>query len=142
MGEKQRATGADSDIELDPVIRVAIAVVISVDRTGPAPTIIDCRLRLSRPSGVIHINGNTVGWRRHRQQISNHHFVETDERMVDLVAPFFRPMPVNEITFRIAAIPIPLDCVPELCNALIEVLFCTAASLKVLASSKKPLHQK
>ena len=89
VGEEQRTPGAYAYIEFDSVIGMSIAIMISIVRTRPASAIADRHLRLARPSGVIHVDRYAVGRRRHGEQIRNHDFVESDERMVDLLRPFW-----------------------------------------------------
>src|SRR5678816_3911314 len=107
MSEKQRPPCTHSNIELDPVVSVSISVVVPIRRARPPSAILQRSLFLSRPPGVIHLSRHAMGWRSHREQIRNHHFVESDQRMMDCPRPLLRPMPVQEIALRILPIPVP-----------------------------------
>src|SRR5262249_58540656 len=41
VGEKQWSAGPDSNLELDPIISVTIAIVIAVERAGPPSAIVN-----------------------------------------------------------------------------------------------------
>src|SRR5262249_11683024 len=63
-------------------------------------------------------------------------------RMMDLITPLPRPVPVKEIAIRVAAVPIPLNRFPQSRNTLIQVLLSCALSTEVLSRGQQPFHQK
>src|SRR4030095_3879700 len=62
MSEEERPSGAHADVEFDPVIGMAIAVVISIGRARPSASITEGRFRLSCPSRVVHGGGARMRW--------------------------------------------------------------------------------
>src|SRR5258706_15998459 len=80
-------------------------------------------------------------WRRHRKQIRNHDFVESNERTMNLPGPLWRPVPVNKVAGWRATVPIPFDGLPELRNPPVEILLWLCLTVEVLPGGEKPLHQ-
>src|SRR6266481_3643138 len=109
MGEEKRAPVPYSYIELDSVVRMPVAIMISIFAARPAFPIVNCRLRLPSPSGIVKIDRHAVGGRSHGQQVGDHHLIESDQRVMNLPSPLRRPVPVNKIALRRFAIPVPLN---------------------------------
>ncbi len=61
---------------------------------------------------------------------------------MDLESPLRRPVPVKKITLRIVAVPIPLNTLPELRDAAVELVFAVARAAEILAGGQQALHQK
>ena len=118
--KKEGTSGANADIELYAVVRVSVRIVIPVLGAGPSLAIRESHGILACPAGIVITGGNAVCRRCHCKKIGNHHFVEANERMVDTPSPKRRPMPVQEMALRRLAIPIPLDALPELGDALMQ----------------------
>src|SRR5206468_5935132 len=121
MSEKERAAGADADIEFDSEIRVTIGVVIAVGDTAPAAAIVNGNLRLTGPTGVVKLWRDRMRGRSNCEEIDDHCLVETSEAMLDVAGPVGRPMPVESVAVGATAIPIPLDSFPQFCDAGIEI---------------------
>ena len=118
--EKERTAGADTDIEFDAIVSVSIAVVVALYAARPSFPIGDRPLGLSDPSRVIKTRRHGVCGRGNTEEIGDHHLVESDERMMNLPRPLRRPMPIQEITGRCLAIPVPLDRFPEFRDSATE----------------------
>ena len=95
--EEERSARANTYVELDSVIGVAVCVVVTIGAAGPAGTVVERGLRLSGPAGIIEIGRHGVSGRSDGEQISDHHFVESYEWMVNLPRPLGRPVPIQEI---------------------------------------------
>src|ERR1044072_1504768 len=85
--EEQRSSRSYSNMKLDPVVGVTVAVMIAVRTARPAGSVLKRSLSLPCPSGVVHLYRHTVRWRCHRQQVRDHHFVESNQRMMNLPRP-------------------------------------------------------
>src|SRR5258707_3081749 len=120
---------------------MSVGLAIDVGAAGPASAIVEGRLRLSCPPGVVDLGRHAVRWRRHRKQIRNHDFVESNERVMNLPSPLWRPVPVNKVAGWRATVPIPFDGLPELRNPPVEILLGLCLAVEVLPGGEKPLHQ-
>src|SRR5215470_4700759 len=109
--------------------------MIPIFAAGPARAIREGPGILAGPAGIVITRGNAMSLRGHRQKISDHHFVEANERVMNSPGPERRPVPVQEMAVRILAEPVPLDALPEFGDALVERLFFCARSMKVSARS-------
>src|ERR1700674_2315532 len=81
LSEEERSSRTNSYIELNSEIGVPISVVISVGRARPACAIVQSILRLPCPPRVVEIGGQRMRRRGYGQKVSDHHLVESDERM-------------------------------------------------------------
>ncbi len=138
--EKQRTAAADAHIQLDPIIGVAVDIVISFFGVRPVLTIIDGGLRFPGPTGVIKLGRHRVRGRGDRQQINDHGLVESSDAMVDVPREIGRPVPVKRIALRGTAVPIPLDGVPEVRNILVQTFLTLAGAPEVLPRGQQTFH--
>src|SRR5690348_1695924 len=135
MRKKERAARAHADVEFYAVVGVPVRIMTSIFRSGPAFAISNGPGILAGPAGIVVARRNPVCPRGHRQKISDHHFIEPNQRMVNAPSPERGPMPIQEMALRRLAKPIPFDAFPEFGDALIKRLFFPTRSMEVGARS-------
>src|SRR5258705_269845 len=59
---------------------------------------------------------------------------------MNLEAPLWRPVPIEEVALRVLPIPVPLDGLPQPSDALVEIALGDRGSLKVLPRGQESLH--
>lgn len=74
--------------------------------------------------------------------INDHRFIPTDERMADVPCVIRRPMPIEEITRRLFAIPIPFHRSPEFVDCVAQFVFIFRVAIEVLPRDEQALYEK
>src|SRR5258705_10124926 len=59
---------------------------------------------------------------------------------MNLEAPLWRPVPIEEVALRVLPIPVPLDGLPQPSDALVEIALGDRGSLEVLPRGQESLH--
>jgi len=142
VGVEQRAPGADTHIEFDSEIGVAIAVVVANVRIRPSGRDRQWLLEIAPPipsstcRPALRVSGDAI---------ASKYVIITSLKptrgWVDVLGPFRRPVPVQEITLRVTPGTSPLDGLPEVRNAAVEILLGACAAVKILSCDKKAFHQ-
>src|SRR5262249_31341914 len=80
--------------------------------------------------------------RRNGEQIHDHRFIPSDERMADMPAMIGRPMPIQDPAVRRLSIPVPFDAAPQLRDRIANFALSAVVTIKVLTCGQQALHEK
>ena len=80
--------------------------------------------------------------RSDRQQINDHHLIESRKRMIDVPGPMRRPVPIERIALRRASVPVPFHRFPQPRDSLVKRFFSRVLLVQILPRSEQAFHQK
>src|SRR5208337_2250953 len=72
VSKEERAARSYAYVELNPIVSVAVHIVIPFAGVRPSFAVLRANVLLIGPTGVIKPGGNRMGRRNNRQQIDDH----------------------------------------------------------------------